>query len=144
MMQDYLSTIDRNTIYIATASLLLFLVVSWLTYFIRRNKGLNRKFFEPKWQEVLKLAAKKETWPQAIMEADKLLDLALKKRHFKGKTMGERLTDASREFRDIDATWKAHKLRNKVVHETDVTLRKRDVHAALKRFLNALKDLGAL
>jgi hypothetical protein len=80
----------------------------------------------------------------AIIDADKLLDDALKKRHFKGKTMGERLVAAQKNLSDNDAVWFAHKLRNRLVHETNVRLKKRDVQKALSGFRQGLRDLGAL
>jgi hypothetical protein len=80
----------------------------------------------------------------AIVDADKLLDEALKKRHFRGKTMGERLVSAQRMISDNDAVWYAHKLRNRLVHEPNVRLKKKEAQAALAGFRQGLKDLGAL
>jgi hypothetical protein len=80
----------------------------------------------------------------AVIDADKLVDDALKKRHYRGKTMGERLVAAQRTLSDNDTVWYAHKLRNRLVHEQNVRLRKRDVQKALAGFRQALRDLGAL
>ena len=49
-----------------------------------------------------------------------------------------------RTLSDNDATWFAHKLRNRLVHESNVRLRKRDVQKALAGFRQGLRDLGAL
>jgi hypothetical protein len=80
----------------------------------------------------------------AVIDADKLLDEALKKKHFKGKTMGERLVSAQRTLSDNDGTWYAHKLRNRLVHEPNIRIKKREAQAALAGFKKALRDLGAL
>jgi hypothetical protein len=80
----------------------------------------------------------------AVIDADKLLDEALKKRHFKGKTMGERMVAAQRSLSDNDSAWYAHKLRNRLVHEPNIRLKKRECQNALAGFRQALKDLGAL
>lgn len=80
----------------------------------------------------------------AVIDADKLLDDALKKRHFRGKTMGERLVSAQRSLSDNDAVWYAHKLRNRLVHEPDIKLKKKEAQTALTGFRQGLKDLGAL
>lgn len=80
----------------------------------------------------------------AIFEADKLLDHALKGRHFSGETMGERLKSARGAFMNNDAVWNAHKLRNRLAHEQDVSLSTGTVDRALHDFKAALKDLGAL
>ena len=125
---------------IAFAAFFLFVV----TVVHRRANGLNREFYQKKWAAVDSAAAQEAGWVQAIVEADKLLDDALKKSGYKGKNMGERLVSASRAFSDKDRTWAAHKLRNRVVHETSIKLRKNHVHGALNGFKKALKDLGAL
>ena len=80
----------------------------------------------------------------AVIDADKLLDEALKKRSYKGKTVGERLVSAQRDLSDNDSVWYAHKLRNRLVHEPTVRLRKTEAKNALAGFRQGLKDLGAL
>lgn len=107
-------------------------------------KKLNQDYFVKKWRELQNNCATKQTWPLAIIEADKLLDEALKRRRFNGKTVGERMTSAQRLFTNNDALWFAHKLRNKLVHEQNVKLREKDVKEALVGFRQALRDLGAL
>jgi hypothetical protein len=97
-----------------------------------------------RWQEVQKLCSTSTTWPLAIINADKLLDEALRKARMKGKTMGERLVAAQRRLSDNDGVWFGHKLRNRVVHEEMPKLKQNDVQAALRGFRQALKDLGAL
>jgi hypothetical protein len=79
----------------------------------------------------------------AIIDADKLLDEALRKHRFKGKTMGERLVSAQRMISDNDAVWYAHKLRNRLVHEPNVRLKKNEARTALAGFRQGLRDLGA-
>lgn len=57
---------------------------------------------------------------QALITADKSLDNALRD-VASGETMGERLKNAKDRFdRDTyDKIWKAHKVRNNMVHETN-------------------------
>ena len=115
-------------------------------FFIRRKIPirLNQKYFVKEWRYLQAMCANKDTWPLAIINADKLLDNALKKRRFNGKTMGERLVAAQRKLSNNDGVWHAHKLRNKLVHEQDITLKEKDVREALVGIRQALKDLGAL
>ncbi len=115
---------------------------AWLTR--RRFSKPNVEYFTKRWRDLQKLCADAATWPLAIIDADKLLDEALKKNRFKGKTMGERLVTAQRSIGDNDSVWFAHKLRNKIVHEQYDKLKERDVKEALIGFRRALKDLGAL
>ena len=110
----------------------------------RPRKDLDRTYFNNKWKELQKGLSKPESWPMAVIQADSLLDEALKKRKFKGKTMGERLVAAQKSLSDNDAVWFAHKLRNKIVHEVDVQVNKKDVQRSLVGMRQALRDLGAI
>lgn len=110
----------------------------------KKKKPLNRQYFSGRWQEVQKLCSSKATWPLAIINADKLLDEALRKSNYKGKSAGERLVSAQRTLTDNDGIWSSHKLRNRIVHEHDIDLKEKDVKSALINFRQALKDLGAL
>lgn len=107
-------------------------------------RKLNTVYFQNQWQDLQKFCANKDTWPLAIMNADKLLDEALVKRKFTGKTMGERMVSAQRVLTENDSAWRAHKLRNRLAHENNVKLKQHDVRQALMGFRQALKDLGAL
>jgi len=110
----------------------------------RRKQPLNIEEFTSKWQAAQKLCSSKETWPLAIINADKLLDEALKKQRYRGKSMGERLAAAQRDLSDNDGVWFGHKLRNRLVHESDVVLKEQQVRDALLGIRQALRDLGAL
>lgn len=118
------------------------LVVSRLARKFARR--LNRSYFESKWSELLQRVKTPEGIVLSVIDADKLLDEALRKKGYKGKTMGERLVAAQRELSDNDGVWFAHKLRNRLVHEPDVRLRKNDARDALGGIKQGLKDLGAL
>lgn len=128
----------------------LFLIVLLVTLLIARLRSRHRKprfdtaRFQGRWQEIQKLCTVNTTWPLAVINADKLLDEALKKSRLKGKTMGERLVSAQRRLSDNDSVWFAHKLRNRIVHEDVSKLKQQDIQAALRGFRQALKDLGAL
>lgn len=87
---------------------------------------------------------KPPTYYVTIMNADKLVDQALKEKGIKGETMGERLRNAAMLFKDKNSIWAAHKLRNRIAHETDVTIGYNDARYALSGFKKALKDLGAI
>lgn len=110
----------------------------------RRPRKLKTSRFQDKWRELQKLCSNKETWPNAIVAADKLLDEALKRRRFLGKSMGERLTKAQRVLTDNEAVWFGHKLRTKLDTDPETKLREKDVKDALIGIRQALKDLGAL
>jgi len=111
---------------------------------LRIPKRLKNDYFVSHWKDLQRLCKDKKTWPEALKDADKLLDRALKKRKFKGKTMGERMVSAQRTFTDNDATWFAHNIYKKAFADPNFKLRETDVKSALVGFRQALRDLGAL
>lgn len=110
----------------------------------RRRKKLKVSAYADKWQDVQALCKTRKTWPEAITEADKLLDRALKQRGYKGKTTGERLVAAQHDISANDAVWFSHKFCNKIDGIDVRKLKKQDMLDALAGFREALRDLGAL
>ncbi len=128
--------------FILLGALVLFGLVWYLS---KRTATIDQAWFEREWDKIsTKYNKGEDLWPQAIIDADKLVDEALKQLKYPGKTMGERLVSANRVFRDADGIWRAHKLRNKLVHEHGGKLKKNYVSSALRSFRKALKDLGAM
>ncbi len=84
------------------------------------------------------------TFMIAIIEADKLLDKAMVEMGIPGKTMGDRLKRSGSRFTDINAVWRAHKLRNAIAHEPDLEVSYKQASNALIIYKQALKDLGAI
>ena len=79
-----------------------------------------------------------------IIEADKLLDKAMHEIGIPGKTMGDRLKRSGDRFTDLNAVWRAHKLRNAIAHESDLDISYKQAATALAIYKQALKDLGAI
>ncbi|MDB5184604.1 MAG: hypothetical protein JWN38_412 [Candidatus Saccharibacteria bacterium] len=128
-------------ILIAAAVIVLLIAI---VVFKRRPRKVNVDSCTKRWQAVQKRCADKGTWPQAIAEADKLLDDVLKRRHYKGKTTGERLVTAQHDLTNNEGVWFGHKLRNRIEAESLKKVSKQDTLEALGGFRQALKDLGAL
>lgn len=80
----------------------------------------------------------------AVLNADKLLDQALRERGYKGQTMGERMKSAKDTWSNANAVWGAHKLRNQIAHETDHQVTYDNARRAIAGFKQALKDVGAI
>lgn len=80
----------------------------------------------------------------AVMNADKLLDRAMKELGFRGDTMGERLKNGRPRFSDINGVWEAHKLRNRIAHEHDVHISYEQAERAITQLRRGLRDLGAV
>jgi hypothetical protein len=119
-------------------------IVGFVIWRRRMPAMLNTEFYQERWHELQKLLRDKAQWAQAIIDADQLLDNALKKKKFRGRSMGERLVKAQRLFSDNDSVWFGHKLKAKIDSEPDLKLKEKEVKQALLGIRQALKDVGAL
>jgi uncharacterized membrane protein YraQ (UPF0718 family) len=128
---------------LVVSGLIIALIVGFIFRRLRKRK-LNHRYYQIKWRNLQKLCSNKKLWYQAIIDADELLDEALKKRKIRGKTMGERLVSAQRIFTDNDKLWFGHKLKKRIIEENYKRLNKGDTIEALSGFRQALKDIGAL
>ena len=84
------------------------------------------------------------SFAMTIINGDKLLDKAMIEMGVPGKTMGDRLKHANARFTNVNAVWRAHKLRNVIAHETDLEVSYKQAFNALAIYKQALKDLGAI
>lgn len=122
-----------------------FLLLVLLALVARRySKRVKPKKFREKWSKLQKKLPNQENWLEALQEADKLLDEAMKKNKVKGESMGERLVNAQKEFQDKDEVWFGHKLCKKHQENPKLKLKKNDVKRALLALRQALRDLGAI
>lgn len=80
---------------------------------------------------------------QALITADKCLDNALRD-VVAGETMGERLKKAKTRFDYpvYDAIWRAHKIRNSMVHETSFEPSYSTLVSAINDLKRGLTSLG--
>lgn len=120
---------------LAAAILLMLVVVTRLS-----RPRLNKHHFEKQWEKI----RRQQNYPMAVLKADSLVDEALRHAGARGENMGQRLNNSAGLLRDINGVWSAHKLRNKIAHESDITPSDTDCQRALRKFEKALKDLGAL
>jgi hypothetical protein len=126
------------------AAVILILAVVVAVFYRRRPQPLKTEYYQTKWKELQDLLHDKTKWAEAILDADRLLETALKKKHIKGRSMGERLVKAQRLFTDNDSVWFGHKLRNKIDSDPTTKLKETEVKQALLGIRQALKDVGAL
>ena len=84
------------------------------------------------------------TFMKTVIDGDKLLDKAMMEMGLPGKNMGERLKHSKDRVTDINAVWRAHKLRNALAHEDDLEITYRQAATALAIYKQALKDLEAI
>lgn len=121
------------------------LVLVIITYTRGGNK-LNQEKYRSKWLTIERSLVKDQpgSYHLSILNADKLLDHALKESGYKGQTMGERLKRTTSKLSNRNAVWAAHKLRNQIAHEPDVQVNYDTARRALASFKQALKDIGAI
>ena len=107
---------------------------------------LDKEKFQRDWL-VIENSIQKDnpaSWHLALINADKLVDSALRELRFSGQTMGERLKNSKDKFSSPNSIWHAHKLRNVVAHENDAQINFDQTRRAMNSFKQALKDLGAI
>ena len=81
----------------------------------------------------------------AIMDADKLLNEALRGAGVLGAQLGDRLKKLRPgQLPNIDDVWQAHKVRNQIAHEPGFVLKRDLAERTLNIYEKALQDLGAL
>jgi uncharacterized protein YbjQ (UPF0145 family) len=117
------------------------------SFFAGRSFGWDdRHIMRQRWEEVERMAQQPGEMGRkmAIVEADKLLDHALKTLSMPGATLGERLKFAQYKYPDLQQVWWAHKVRNQLVHEATSHLDPTIGRRAIKSFKRALERLGAI
>ncbi len=79
----------------------------------------------------------------AILEADKLLNDALREAGVMGIQLGDRLKKANTgQIPNLNELWQAHKLRNQIAHEPNFKLKRDLAERSLAIYEEALKNLG--
>lgn len=138
---------NPGLIFILVAVLIAAIVgVLYLVFGRKAGAQLNVEKYQVKWLAIENSISRNNaaSWQLAIMNADKLVDLALRERRFKGQTMGERMKSANAIWKNANHLWSAHKIRNQLAHEAEVRLNYEMTLRALTAFKQALKDLGAI
>lgn len=112
----------------------------------RGERHLDVNKYRSKWLKVEQILSRDQpvSYQLSVLEADKLLDEALRERGITGQTMGERMKSYQSRWSNANAVWTAHKLRNRIAHETDVQVSYGDARSALAGFKHGLKDVGAI
>jgi len=107
--------------------------------------SLNRELVRSRWGKVIRFAKEGEAGKQqAVIEADKLVDYVLRQYNIGGESMADRMRGAEDMIPNYQQLWQAHKLRNRLVHEQNVKLSKKDVQLSLRTYQATLKGLKAL
>lgn len=138
------------------------ILIAGIVYFWQRLKWLERldeekyaiSFMDSldprevrntRWERVIELISteSESDWKLAILEADKMLDEMVEKMGYIGTNLGERLKVIEpSDFKTLPEAWEAHKVRNRIAHEHDMRLNKRDARRVIDLFEKVFREFN--
>ncbi|MFH1193130.1 MAG: hypothetical protein V1656_02320 [Candidatus Jorgensenbacteria bacterium] len=107
----------------------------------------KRKAVQARWQRILTKAAANppQSYVFAIIEADKCVDDVLKDLGLRGEHMADRLEQLNAsDFKTFEKLWRAHRVRNELVHTPDFGISPADAKEILEIYGKFLKELEVL
>lgn len=116
-------------------------------FFIENKDEAEKVMVDKKWVDILGHleSDRPASWTLAIIESDKILDELLKEKGFDGANVGERLkSEKAGKLKNLQDAWEAHKIRNKIAHESGYILEKRDARKAIAHYESVFRELGFL
>jgi hypothetical protein len=103
-----------------------------------------KRHLNKSWQKILMRLSKNDeaNLRLALIEADNLFDDILKQMRLPGESMADRLRyiDSS-QIPNIDEIWRAHKLRNVIVHNHEYPILRNEIESGITAYEKALKEL---
>lgn len=126
------------------------IVGAGILFIVTQGRGGSKKLdveqYRKNWLTIDQQLVKNQesSYQLVILNADKLLDHALKQSGIRGETMGARMKSAQTTWSNANHVWAAHKIRNQIAHEPNVRVGYDDTRRALAAYKQALKDLGAI
>lgn len=139
---------QSTSLLIFFAAILVFAGLIFVLITMTKNapRQLNVEQYRTKWMQIEQQLTRSnmDSLPLAILNADKLLDQALRERGISGNSMADRMKNFQKSWSNANAVWGAHKLRNRIAHDADVHVDYESARRALSSFKQALKDTGAI
>ncbi len=109
--------------------------------------SFNTANFAAHWSGIEEKAreGKAQSLMLAVISADNLVDSALKQMGLPGEHMADRLQHFTYDdFNQIEDLWRAHKLRNELVHTPGFELKKEEAEEMLRVYESFLRTIRAL
>ncbi len=139
---------DTTSVILFFAAILILagLILALVTLTKRGPKRLNVEYYRSHWLTIEQQLSRDEpsSCSLCILNADKLLDQAMRESGLTGTTMGDRLKASGKRFSNLNNVWSAHKIRNQIAHEPGFKVSYDDARRALATFKQALKEMGAI
>lgn len=108
------------------------------------TQAFPKRHLNKSWQKILTRLGKSDeaNLRLALIEADNLFDDLLKQMRLPGESMADRLRyiDSS-QVSNIDEIWRAHKLRNVLVHNHEYQITRNEMEFGVYAYERALKEL---
>lgn len=104
---------------------------------IRDNLEITPPVKNQDWEKIINLlnSDNPNDWKSAIMEADKILEMVVSHFVVPGDNLGEKLKNIEKsDFLTLEEAWQAHKVRNRIAHEPNFHLSRRDAQATIDNF----------
>ena len=150
-MTHYSKRKEQTTV-LETVFVAIFKSIWWLIRlpFTSGRKGSkfstqDRQFISIQRQKIENLATSKNQSDlvRALIESDKLLDHYFKLVGYRGESFADRLRSAERSMskNQYNRIWSAHKLRNQVVHQTNLDLNANKLRSEIYTLLDYLKNV---
>ena len=114
---------------------------------LKRVLTLRSVAFQERWRSILEKfqGASPESIRLAVIDADSLVDDALKQMGIPGDHMADRLSQFSpEEISSLNSVWRAHRYRNEIVHTPGFAVSPEDAQEALGQYEAFLKELNVL
>lgn len=108
---------------------------------------LRTAMLRERWESIVKKFSlgTPESARLAVIEADALVDTALKAMEIPGEHLADRLSSLdSEELKSIDNLWKAHRMRNDLVHTPGFIISSAGAKMALDHYEAFLKEIEIL
>ena len=146
---------------IVCLSIIIFSLVLLFEIQIYDNEEVNHEIHEallkqkeqdrntnPKWQYILTLieSPNESDWRVAIIEADSLMEEALKKSGLSGETVSDLLEGAKESgYQSIQNAWDAHLVRNQIAHEgSNFPISQVEGRRVIKMYQNFFEELRVI
>jgi len=95
------------------------------------------------WEKIVVLSGSDNPndWKQAIIEADKMLEVVVNTFAVPGDNMGDKMKNIEKgDWQTLDEAWQAHKVRNQIAHEHNFHLSQREARIAIANFEKVFKE----
>ena len=126
-------------IFIVTGLVIIAGVVLFVMWRMMRSRKLPASL-RAKYERDFATARSQNDAHRKILDAENVVDHALRSLGYQG-SFADKLKKAGPRFSDVQALWNAHKLRNRIAHESGVQVSVQEADRVVSAFERALKDL---